>query len=83
MESVVLYGSETKRACRAREVLFVDKHNRIIIRYNNSLVICNSDKGLFIERLKLFKRGARDSRAGSIGSVQRGNAVHNRRVICT
>ena len=36
-----MYGSETKRACRARELLFVDKHNRIIIRYNNSLELLN------------------------------------------
>ena len=37
MESVVLYRRESKRSCSARELLFVNKQNRIVIRDNNSL----------------------------------------------
>ena len=38
---MVLYRRESKRACRTREFLSVNKQNRIIIRNNNSLQLLN------------------------------------------
>ena len=92
-----MYRRESKRACRASELLFDRKPNSLdlldrIFKTASfavewsiiwKLIIWNIDRRLLSDRLASFKRGTRYSRAGGIESVQIVNTVHELRVIRT